>query len=130
MNERAMDASRGAGPDQRRRSFLRRSMYGAGAVLGAVAVLARRPGPAYGEQPESDDPPDGADPIQRLVVVNADDLGLSEEFDDGIFEAHDRGIVTSASLMVDGPHPPSSRRADDPAWVSAPTWPSTTAVAG
>lgn len=41
---------------------------------------------------------------ERLVIVNADDLGLSEEIDRGIFEAHDRGIVTSASLLVDGPH--------------------------
>jgi hypothetical protein len=41
---------------------------------------------------------------QRLVIVNADDLGLSDEIDRGIFEAHDRGIVTSASLLVDGPH--------------------------
>ena len=41
---------------------------------------------------------------ERLVIVNADDLGLSDEIDRGIFEAHDRGIVTSASLLVDGPH--------------------------
>jgi predicted glycoside hydrolase/deacetylase ChbG (UPF0249 family) len=41
---------------------------------------------------------------QRLVIVNADDLGLSDEIDRGIFEAHDRGIVTGASLLVDAPH--------------------------
>jgi len=34
------------------------------------------------------------------VVVNADDLGLSERTNDGIFLAHERGIVTSASVMV------------------------------
>jgi hypothetical protein len=39
-----------------------------------------------------------------LAIVNADDLGMSDEIDRGIFEALDRGIVTSASLMVDGPH--------------------------
>jgi predicted glycoside hydrolase/deacetylase ChbG (UPF0249 family) len=43
------------------------------------------------------------DPRQRQVIVNADDLGKSGEIDRGIFEAHDRGIVTSASLLVDGP---------------------------
>jgi chitin disaccharide deacetylase len=36
----------------------------------------------------------------RNLVVNADDLGLSEAVNVGIFEAHERGIVTSASLMV------------------------------
>jgi predicted glycoside hydrolase/deacetylase ChbG (UPF0249 family) len=36
----------------------------------------------------------------RLLVVNADDLGLSAGVNRGIFEAHERGIVTSASLMV------------------------------
>lgn len=39
----------------------------------------------------------------RFVIVNADDLGLSPEIDRGLFEAHDGGIVTSASLLVDGP---------------------------
>ncbi len=39
----------------------------------------------------------------RTVIVNADDLGLSEGVNRGIFEAHDHGIVTSASLMVRGP---------------------------
>jgi predicted glycoside hydrolase/deacetylase ChbG (UPF0249 family) len=39
----------------------------------------------------------------RFVIVNADDLGLSAEIDRGIFEAHDHGIVTSASMIVDGP---------------------------
>ena len=37
---------------------------------------------------------------ERSLVVNADDLGLSEVVNAGVFEAHERGIVTSASLMV------------------------------
>jgi predicted glycoside hydrolase/deacetylase ChbG (UPF0249 family) len=36
----------------------------------------------------------------KLLVVNADDLGLSPGVNRGIFTAHERGIVTSASLMV------------------------------
>jgi predicted glycoside hydrolase/deacetylase ChbG (UPF0249 family) len=36
----------------------------------------------------------------RVLIVNADDLGLSEAVNDGIAAAHERGIVTSASLMV------------------------------
>jgi predicted glycoside hydrolase/deacetylase ChbG (UPF0249 family) len=37
---------------------------------------------------------------ERLLIVNADDLGLSPGVNAGIFEAHERGVVTSASLMV------------------------------
>jgi predicted glycoside hydrolase/deacetylase ChbG (UPF0249 family) len=37
---------------------------------------------------------------ERLLIVNADDLGISPGVNAGIFEAHERGIVTSASLMV------------------------------
>jgi predicted glycoside hydrolase/deacetylase ChbG (UPF0249 family) len=40
---------------------------------------------------------------ERLLVVNADDLGLSPGVNAGIFAAHERGIVTSASLMVRAP---------------------------
>jgi chitin disaccharide deacetylase len=40
---------------------------------------------------------------RRLLIVNADDLGLSLGVNAGIIEAHERGIVTSASLMVRGP---------------------------
>lgn len=36
----------------------------------------------------------------RQLVVNADDLGLSESINRGIFEARERGIVTSASLLA------------------------------
>lgn len=37
---------------------------------------------------------------QRFLVVNADDLGLSAAVNAGIFTAHEKGIATSASLMV------------------------------
>lgn len=36
------------------------------------------------------------------LIVNADDFGLSEAVNHGIVAAHDRGIVTSASLMATG----------------------------
>lgn len=36
----------------------------------------------------------------RWVIINADDLGLSQGVNAGIITAHERGIVTSASLMV------------------------------
>lgn len=39
----------------------------------------------------------------RFLIVNADDLGLSAAVNEGIFAAHERGIVTSASLMVGRP---------------------------
>jgi chitin disaccharide deacetylase len=41
--------------------------------------------------------------MPRLLIVNADDFGLSPGVNDGIVEAHARGIVTSASLMVGAP---------------------------
>jgi predicted glycoside hydrolase/deacetylase ChbG (UPF0249 family) len=51
---------------------------------------------------------------QRFLVVNADDLGLSEAVNDGIFAAHEEGIVTSASLMVrQGAAPAAAERAAD-----------------
>jgi len=36
----------------------------------------------------------------RYLIVNADDLGMSAAVNEGIFAAHEEGIVTSASLMV------------------------------
>ncbi len=36
-----------------------------------------------------------------VLIVNADDLGYDPAIDEGILEAHARGIVTSASAMVD-----------------------------
>ena len=39
----------------------------------------------------------------RLLIVNADDFGHSPPVNAGILEAHERGIVTSASLMVRRP---------------------------
>lgn len=39
----------------------------------------------------------------KAVIVNADDFGYSRGINRGIAEAHDRGIVTSTSLMVDAP---------------------------
>jgi len=40
---------------------------------------------------------------ERYLIVNADDLGLLTAVNEGVFSAHERGIVTSASLMVDRP---------------------------
>ncbi len=40
---------------------------------------------------------------RRYLIVNADDLGASTEVNRGILEAHEHGVVTSASLMVDMP---------------------------
>jgi predicted glycoside hydrolase/deacetylase ChbG (UPF0249 family) len=39
----------------------------------------------------------------RQLVVNADDLGQTEGVNNGIFDAHDRGILTSASVFANAP---------------------------
>lgn len=36
----------------------------------------------------------------KLLIVNADDLGRTVGINDGIFEAHRKGLVTSATMMV------------------------------
>jgi hopanoid biosynthesis associated protein HpnK len=41
--------------------------------------------------------------VVRSLVVNADDLGLTAGVNDGIFDAHDHGILTSASLFAGAP---------------------------
>jgi predicted glycoside hydrolase/deacetylase ChbG (UPF0249 family) len=45
---------------------------------------------------------DGTGP-EKFLIVNADDFGLSDGVNRGIVEAHEGGIVTSASLMVRQP---------------------------
>ena len=40
---------------------------------------------------------------KRYLIVNADDFGQSHGINRGIIEAHEQGIVTSASLMVRWP---------------------------
>jgi predicted glycoside hydrolase/deacetylase ChbG (UPF0249 family) len=42
-------------------------------------------------------------PVMRWLIVNADDLGMGPGVNRGILEAHRDGVVTSASLLVDGP---------------------------
>jgi predicted glycoside hydrolase/deacetylase ChbG (UPF0249 family) len=39
----------------------------------------------------------------RHLVVNADDLGLTVGVNDGIFDAHELGVLTSASLFANAP---------------------------
>jgi len=47
-------------------------------------------------QPAADGP--------RFLIVNADDFGQSGGVNRGIIQAHEQGILTSASLMVRWPH--------------------------
>jgi predicted glycoside hydrolase/deacetylase ChbG (UPF0249 family) len=68
-------------------------------VLAAAAARAAGPGDPPAPLPE----PKGPDIAQRTVIVNADDFGENAGVNRGIIEAHERGIVTSASLMVGQP---------------------------
>ncbi len=85
----------------------RRRFLSTGVAVGAwmTGGLAR-PGWTMGHsnEPYSAGAPIIAGAHQRMVIFNADDFGMSEEIDRGILEAHDRGAVSSASLMVDEPH--------------------------
>ena len=40
------------------------------------------------------------DTDRRLLVVNADDFGLSERTNEGILRAHAQGIVTSTDILA------------------------------
>ena len=46
--------------------------------------------------------------VARRLIVNADDFGLSAGIDRGVADAHEHGVVTSASLMVGWPSAPSA----------------------
>src|SRR5439155_315130 len=43
------------------------------------------------------------DVVMKYLIVNGDDFGASPGINRGILEAHQRGIVTSASLLVTTP---------------------------
>ena len=53
---------------------------------------------------------------EKRLIVNADDLGRTPGINAGIFEAHDRGVVTSATLMVG--FTPAEEATD--AWARSP----------
>lgn len=38
--------------------------------------------------------------MSRLLIINGDDLGLTKAVSEGIFQAHENGLLTSTSLMV------------------------------
>jgi predicted glycoside hydrolase/deacetylase ChbG (UPF0249 family) len=86
-----------------RRRFLRSSLGGVAGWLATTGTLLGRPTRARAGDSPTASTPARANPRQRFAIVNADDLGMSAEIDRGIFEAHDGGIVTSTSLIVDGP---------------------------
>jgi hypothetical protein len=52
----------------------------------------------------------GVTPHERCLIVNADDFGGDEGSNRGVVVAHERGIVTSASLMVNMPGAQSAVR--------------------
>ena len=44
----------------------------------------------------------------RVLIVNADDFGLSPGVNQGILEAHRRGPVTSTTVLANAPHAPAA----------------------
>ena len=45
----------------------------------------------------------GTPAAMKCLIVNGDDFGASHGVNVGVIEAHDRGILTSTSMMVDMP---------------------------
>ena len=79
--------------DLPRRSVLKLGLTAAAAGLWPVA------GPSH---PAEGTAGDEAGSATRFLIVNADDFGMSNGVNRGIIETHERGIVTSASLLVNG----------------------------
>lgn len=46
---------------------------------------------------------ENAKPASRRLIVNADDFGLSPSVNEAVIRAHRDGVLTTASLMVNGP---------------------------
>ncbi len=44
----------------------------------------------------------------RFVIFNAEDFGCSHGINRGVVEAHERGVISSASLVVEGPAAPEA----------------------
>ncbi len=40
--------------------------------------------------------------MNKFLIVNADDFGYSYSINKGIIEAHNKGVVTSTSVLIDG----------------------------
>jgi len=88
-----------------RRRFL--TTGAASLALALTSTPLRRSVAAAAATDESASPARAA----RSLIVNADDLGLCEVVDEGIFDAHVHGIVSSASLLVRAPHAADAVRA-------------------
>lgn len=42
--------------------------------------------------------------MKHPVIVNADDLGLSREINEGVFDGLARGVISDVSMLIDAPH--------------------------
>ncbi|MBW2039770.1 MAG: ChbG/HpnK family deacetylase [Deltaproteobacteria bacterium] len=43
-------------------------------------------------------------PSSRFLIINADDLGISSEVNQGIRIAYEKGVITDSSLLIKGPY--------------------------
>jgi predicted glycoside hydrolase/deacetylase ChbG (UPF0249 family) len=77
-------------------------------LVTAAGYVASR-WPAKPSVAQAGEPPRGV-PRDRYLIVNADDFGADDAVNRGVIEGHERGIVTSASFMVDMPAARSAAR--------------------
>jgi len=78
-------------------------------LAAATAVLAVPQGPAVGQERSTQERL-GYPASARLLVVHADDLGMAHSVNRATFDALERGLVTSASILVPCPWFPEVAR--------------------
>jgi predicted glycoside hydrolase/deacetylase ChbG (UPF0249 family) len=71
-----------------------------GMALAGLSVATVRPRPSHAGALSASPP---LPPTEKYLIVNADDFGGSDGINRGVIEACERGIVTSASLLVTWP---------------------------
>ena len=91
----------GTGPRQKWKAAVREWMIGLNAAT--LATLCALPPPQVAGPGTTTQERLGYPPSARLLVLHADDLGMSHSVNRATFDALERGLITSASILVPCP---------------------------